>query len=61
MSAARRSSLLNSLEGKRGDGSRQAAAAGDHKGFLGRPTVVNNVISLASVPGHPGQGRGLLP
>jgi formate dehydrogenase iron-sulfur subunit len=21
-----------------------------HKGFLGRPTVVNNVISLASVP-----------
>jgi formate dehydrogenase iron-sulfur subunit len=41
-------SLLESLEGKRG-GARQAAAAGA-QGLFGKPTVINNVISLASVP-----------
>ncbi|MCI5076174.1 NADH-quinone oxidoreductase subunit NuoF [Oricola sp.] len=42
-------SLLNSLEGKRGV-VRAKPPLPAHEGFLGRPTVVNNVISLASVP-----------
>jgi formate dehydrogenase iron-sulfur subunit len=42
-------SLLNSLEGKRGV-VRAKPPLPAHKGFLGRPTVVNNVISLATVP-----------
>jgi len=42
-------SLLNSLEGKRGV-VRAKPPLPAHKGFLGRPTVINNVISLASVP-----------
>ena len=42
-------SLLNSLEGKRGT-VRAKPPLPAHHGFLGRPTVVNNVISLASVP-----------
>ncbi|RTL69202.1 MAG: formate dehydrogenase, partial [Hyphomicrobiales bacterium] len=42
-------SLLNSLEGKRGV-VRAKPPLPAHHGFLGRPTVVNNVISLASVP-----------
>ncbi|WJR69296.1 NADH-quinone oxidoreductase subunit NuoF [Neorhizobium sp. CSC1952] len=42
-------SLLNSLEGKRGI-VRAKPPLPALKGFLGRPTVVNNVISLASVP-----------
>ncbi|MBB4023187.1 formate dehydrogenase iron-sulfur subunit [Confluentimicrobium naphthalenivorans] len=42
-------SLLNSLEGKRGV-VRAKPPLPAHQGFLGRPTVVNNVISLASVP-----------
>ena len=42
-------SLLNSLEGKRGV-VRAKPPIPALKGFLGRPTVVNNVISLASVP-----------
>ena len=42
-------SLLNSLEGKRGV-VRAKPPLPAHKGFLGKPTVVNNVISLASVP-----------
>ncbi|ADZ70553.1 formate dehydrogenase beta subunit [Polymorphum gilvum] len=41
--------LLNSLEGKRGV-VRAKPPLPAHHGFLGRPTVVNNVISLASVP-----------
>ncbi|HRK18895.1 MAG TPA: NADH-ubiquinone oxidoreductase-F iron-sulfur binding region domain-containing protein [Hyphomicrobiaceae bacterium] len=42
-------SLLNSLEGKRGV-VRAKPPLPAHHGFLGRPTVVNNVISLATVP-----------
>lgn len=42
-------SLLNSLEGKRGI-VRAKPPLPALEGFLGRPTVVNNVISLASVP-----------
>jgi formate dehydrogenase iron-sulfur subunit len=42
-------SLLNSMEGKRGV-VRAKPPLPAHQGFLGRPTVVNNVISLASVP-----------
>jgi len=42
-------SLLNSLEGKRGV-VRAKPPLPAIQGFLGRPTVINNVISLASVP-----------
>ena len=42
-------SLLNSLEGKRGI-VRAKPPLPALEGFLGKPTVVNNVISLASVP-----------
>ncbi len=42
-------SLLNSLEGKRGI-VRAKPPLPALQGFLGRPTVVNNVLSLASVP-----------
>jgi formate dehydrogenase iron-sulfur subunit len=42
-------SLLNSLEGKRGV-VRAKPPLPAIQGFLGKPTVVNNVISLASVP-----------
>ena len=42
-------SLLNSLEGKRGT-VRAKPPLPALQGFLGQPTVVNNVISLASVP-----------
>ena len=42
-------SLLNSLEGKRGV-VRAKPPLPAIEGFLGKPTVVNNVISLASIP-----------
>ncbi|HMQ94771.1 MAG TPA: NADH-ubiquinone oxidoreductase-F iron-sulfur binding region domain-containing protein [Amaricoccus sp.] len=42
-------SLLNSLEGKRGV-VRAKPPLPALEGFLGRPTIVNNVISLATVP-----------
>ncbi|MES2969613.1 MAG: NADH-quinone oxidoreductase subunit NuoF [Pseudomonadota bacterium] len=42
-------SLLNSLEGKRGV-VRAKPPLPALRGFLGKPTVVNNVISLATVP-----------
>lgn len=42
-------SLLESLEGKRGI-VRAKPPLPAHKGFMGKPTVVNNVISLTSVP-----------
>ena len=42
-------SLLNSMEGKRGV-VRAKPPLPALEGFLGRPTVVNNVISLCSVP-----------
>jgi formate dehydrogenase iron-sulfur subunit len=41
--------LLNSLEGKRGV-VRAKPPLPAHKGLFERPTVINNVISLASVP-----------
>ncbi|RAP41563.1 formate dehydrogenase [Rhodovulum viride] len=41
--------LLNSMEGKRGI-VRPKPPLPAHKGFMGRPTVVNNLITLASVP-----------
>jgi formate dehydrogenase iron-sulfur subunit len=42
-------SLLNSLEGKRGV-VRAKPPLPALEGFMGRPTVVNNVLSLATVP-----------
>ena len=42
-------SLLNSLEGKRGV-VRAKPPLPALEGFMGKPTVVNNVISLATVP-----------
>ncbi len=48
-------SLLNSLEGKRGV-VRAKPPLPALQGFMGRPTVVNNVISLASVPVIMAQG-----
>ncbi len=42
-------SLLNSLEGKRGE-VRAKPPLPALEGFLGRPTVVNNVLSLQAVP-----------
>jgi len=41
--------MLDSLEGKRGQ-VRAKPPLPAHKGLFGRPTVINNVISLASVP-----------
>jgi formate dehydrogenase iron-sulfur subunit len=41
--------LLNSLEGKRGT-VRAKPPLPAHEGLFGKPTVINNVISLASVP-----------
>src|SRR5690606_26589285 len=41
--------LLDSLEGKRGL-VRAKPPLPAHKGLFGKPTVINNVISLASVP-----------
>ena len=41
--------LLDSLEGKRGV-VRAKPPLPAHKGLFGRPTVINNVLSLASVP-----------
>jgi formate dehydrogenase iron-sulfur subunit len=42
-------SLLDSLEGKRGQ-VRAKPPLPAHKGLFGKPTAINNVISLASVP-----------
>ena len=42
-------SLLNSLEGKRGI-VRSKPPLPAHEGLFGKPTVINNVISLATVP-----------
>ncbi len=65
-------SLLESLEGKRGQ-VRAKPPLPAHKGLFGKPTVINNVISLASVPiildkGGPyykdfgmGRSRGTMP
>jgi len=65
-------SLLDSLEGKRGV-VRAKPPLPAHKGLFGKPTVINNVLSLASVPvilekGGPfyrdfgmGRSRGTMP
>ncbi|MCM5693119.1 NADH-quinone oxidoreductase subunit NuoF [Sinorhizobium meliloti] len=50
-------SLLNSLEGKRGL-VRAKPPLPAHKGLFDRPTVINNVISLASVPVILDKGAG---
>jgi formate dehydrogenase iron-sulfur subunit len=50
-------SLLNSLEGKRGV-VRAKPPLPALEGFMGRPTVVNNVISLATVPVILAKGAG---
>ena len=42
-------SLLESLEGKRGQ-VRAKPPLPAHKGLFGKPTVINNVLSLATVP-----------
>ena len=42
-------SLLNSIEGKRGD-VRAKPPLPAHKGLFGQPTVINNVLTLAAVP-----------
>jgi len=42
-------SLLESLEGKRGE-VRAKPPLPAHVGLFGRPTVINNVLSLATVP-----------
>jgi formate dehydrogenase iron-sulfur subunit len=42
-------SLLDSLEGKRGV-VRAKPPLPAHKGLFGKPTIINNVLSLASVP-----------
>jgi formate dehydrogenase iron-sulfur subunit len=42
-------SLLDSLEGKRGQ-VRPKPPLPAHKGLFGKPTVINNVLSLATVP-----------
>ena len=51
--------LLESLEGKRGK-VRAKPPLPAHKGLFGKPTVINNVLSLAAVPLDPGEGRGVL-
>lgn len=42
-------SLLNSLEGKRGE-VRAKPPLPAHEGLFGKPTVVNNVLTLAAIP-----------
>lgn len=42
-------SLLNSLEGKRGE-VRSKPPLPAHEGLFGKPTVVNNVLTLAAIP-----------
>ena len=49
-------SLLESLEGKRGQ-VRAKPPLPAHKGLFGKPTVINNVLSLATRADHPGRGR----
>ena len=51
-------SLLDSLEGKRGQ-VRAKPPLPAHKGLFGMPTVINNVVSLASVPIIMDEGRGV--
>ena len=53
-------SLLESLEGKRGV-VRAKPPLPAHKGLFGRPTVINNVLSLAAVPIILAKGAAVLP
>jgi formate dehydrogenase iron-sulfur subunit len=50
-------SLLESLEGRRGQ-VRAKPPLPAHKGLFGRPTVVNNLITLATVPAILADGAG---
>jgi len=50
-------SLLESLEGRRGQ-VRAKPPLPAHKGLFGRPTVINNLISLATVPAILADGAG---
>ena len=50
-------SLLESLEGRRGQ-VRAKPPLPAHKGLFGAPTVINNVITLATRAGHPARRRG---
>ena len=52
-------SLLESLEGKRGV-VRAKPPLPAHKGLFGQPTVINNVLSLAAVPFILAEGAGAL-
>ena len=52
-------SLLESLEGRRGQ-VRAKPPLPAHKGLFGQPTVMNNVVTLASVPFILSEGRGRL-
>ena len=52
--------MLESLEGKRGE-VRPRPPLPAIKGLFGQPTIVNNVISLASVPIILAEGRRVLP
>ena len=52
-------SLLESLEGKRGQ-VRAKPPLPAHKGLFGKPTVINNVLSLAAVPFILAEGAALL-
>jgi formate dehydrogenase iron-sulfur subunit len=51
-------SLLDSLEGKRGQ-VRAKPPLPAHKGLFGKPTVINNVLSLAAVPFILAEGAGV--
>ncbi len=51
--------LIESIEGKRGYPRMKPPFPGV-AGLWHQPTIVNNVESLAAVPGHPRQGRGLV-
>ncbi len=53
-------SLLESLEGKRGE-VRAKPPLPAHVGLFGKPTVINNVLSLASCADHHERRRHLLP
>ena len=53
-------SLLDSLEGRRGL-VRAKPPLPAHKGLFGQPTVINNVLSFASVPIIMDKGAAILP
>ena len=52
-------SLLNSLEGKRGE-VRAKPPLPALEGLFGKPTIVNNVLTLAAVPWHSSEGQHIV-